>query len=96
MNRILPSGTPEPSWPPQIPALRWSIASSATMLLANAISDFFSNLTEWLEDVSGEWWFLLVIFAIALLDSVIPIVPSETTVILGGVAAGTGSQTWCW
>ena len=62
------------------------------MLLANAISDFFSDLTEWLEDVSGEWWFLLVIFAIALLDSVIPIVPSETTVILGGVAAGTGSQ----
>ena len=45
------------------------------MLLANAIGDFISNLTEWLEDVSGQWWFLLVIFAIALLDSVIPIVP---------------------
>jgi membrane-associated protein len=62
------------------------------MLLANAIGDFISNLTEWLEDVSGQWWFLLVIFGIALLDSVIPIVPSETTVILGGVAAGAGTQ----
>ena len=62
------------------------------MLLANAISDFISNLTVWLEDVSAEWWFLLIIFGIALLDSVIPLVPSETTVILGGVAAGAGSQ----
>ena len=40
----------------------------------------------------AEWWFLLVIFGIAFLDSVIPIVPSETTVILGGVAAGAGDQ----
>ncbi len=63
------------------------------MLLANAISDFVSNLAGWLEDVSGEWWFLLVIFGIAFLDSVIPLVPSETTVILGGVAAGAGEQS---
>ena len=58
------------------------------MVLANIITD----LTDWLEDVSAEWWFLLVILAIAFLDSVIPIVPSETTVILGGVAAGAGDQ----
>ena len=51
-----------------------------------------SDLTDWLEDISVQWWFLLVIFGIALLDSVIPIVPSETTVILGGVAAGAGDQ----
>jgi membrane-associated protein len=51
-----------------------------------------SDLTDWLEDISSQWWFLLVIFVIALLDSVIPIVPSETTVILGGVAAGAGDQ----
>lgn len=62
------------------------------MLLANAIGDFLSALTEWLDEVSGEWWFLLVILAIALFDSVVPIVPSETTVILGGVAAGAGEQ----
>jgi membrane protein DedA with SNARE-associated domain len=58
------------------------------MLLANIITD----LTNWLEDISAEWWFLLVIFVIAYLDSVIPIVPSETAVIIGGVAAGSGDQ----
>ncbi len=57
------------------------------------LASIFSDLTSWLEDVSGYWWFLLVIFGIALLDSVIPIVPSETTVILGGVAAGAGEQS---
>lgn len=58
------------------------------MVLANVLTD----LTEWLEDVSAEWWFLLVILGIAFFDSIIPIVPSETTVILGGVAAGAGDQ----
>jgi len=58
------------------------------MLLANIITD----LTEWLEDISAEWWFLLVILGVALLDSVIPIVPSETTVILGGIAAGISPE----
>lgn len=59
------------------------------MILANIITD----LTDWLGDVAENWWFLLVIFAIAFLDSVIPVVPSETAVILGGVAAGQGKQT---
>jgi membrane protein DedA with SNARE-associated domain len=58
------------------------------MLLANIITD----LTDWLEDVSAEWWFLIVILVVAFLDSVIPIVPSETAVIIGGVAAGSGDQ----
>jgi len=59
------------------------------MLLASLITD----LTDWLEDVSAEWWFLLVILGIAYLDSVIPIVPGETMVIIGGVAAGQGEQS---
>lgn len=58
------------------------------MILANVITD----LTDWLGDVAGNWWFLLVILAIAFLDSVVPIVPSETAVIIGGVAAGQGDQ----
>ena len=57
------------------------------MIFASVIGDF----TEWLDDVASNWWFLFVIFGVALLDSVIPIVPSETTVILtafpGHVAA---------
>ena len=58
------------------------------MVFASVISDF----TEWLDDVASNWWFLFVIFAIALLDSVIPVVPSETTVILGGIAAGLSGR----
>jgi len=58
------------------------------MILANIITD----LTDWLDEVAGHWWFLFVIFGIAVADSVIPVVPSETAVIMGGVAAGNGSQ----
>ncbi len=57
-------------------------------MLANVITDFTENLT----DFSANWWFLLIIFAVALLDSVVPVVPGETTVIVGGVAAGVGDQ----
>ena len=58
-------------------------------IVANIISDF----TEWIDEFSANWWFLLIIFSVALLDSVLPIVPGETTVIAGGVAAGAGNQT---
>ena len=47
-------------------------------------------MLDWLETFTSSPWFYLVIFVIALLDSVIPVVPSETTVILGGIAAGQG------
>ncbi len=67
---------------------RWAEA----VVAATADEGFVSRLTNWLSDVSAARWFLLVIFAIALLDSVIPAVPSETTVIIGGVAAGVGDQ----
>ena len=46
---------------------------AAPAITANVITD----LTDRLDDLSANWWFLLIIFAIALLDSVIPIVPSE-------------------
>ncbi len=59
------------------------------VLLANVVTD----ATAWLEDISARWWFLLIILVVAFLDSVIPIVPSETTVIIGGVAAGAGDQS---
>ncbi len=58
-------------------------------IVASIITDF----TEWLDEFSANWWFLLIIFSVALLDSVLPIVPGETTVIAGGVAAGAGNQT---
>ncbi|MCX6529295.1 MAG: DedA family protein, partial [Actinobacteria bacterium] len=43
-----------------------------------------------LTDISTSQWFYLIIFSVALLDSVVPIVPSESMVIVGGVAAGLG------
>lgn len=46
------------------------------------------SITNWLERVSTSPSFYIVIFVIALLDSILPVVPSETTVILGGIAAG--------
>jgi membrane-associated protein len=58
-------------------------------MLANALTD----LADWLGDFSANWWFLGIIFAVAFLDSVVPIVPSETMVIIGGVAAGAGDQS---
>jgi membrane protein DedA with SNARE-associated domain len=61
----------------------------AAALLATVITD----ASAWLEDFSSRWYFLLIIFVIAYLDSVIPIVPSETMVIIGGVAAGQGQQS---
>jgi membrane protein DedA with SNARE-associated domain len=57
-------------------------------LLGNVLTDF----SGWLSDFSGNWWFLGIVFAIAFLDSIVPIVPSETMVIIGGVAAGQGQQ----
>ncbi len=55
----------------------------------DGVIDWLSEFTDKLSGWSGHWWFLGVIFIIALLDSVIPIVPSETTVIIGGVAVAT-------
>jgi membrane protein DedA with SNARE-associated domain len=57
------------------------------------IGDRFTDVTDWITDVSDNWWFVIVIFSVALLDSIVPIVPGETTVIAGGVAAGTGNQS---
>lgn len=47
----------------------------------------FESLTEY---VSGSPWTYLFLFVIAALDAVIPLVPSETSVILAGVLASQG------
>jgi membrane-associated protein len=46
----------------------------------------FESLTE---HVSGSPWTYLFLFVIAALDVIIPLVPSETSVILAGVLAST-------
>jgi membrane protein DedA with SNARE-associated domain len=52
--------------------------------------DVLGDVLHHLEELSTSPWFYLVILVIAYLDSMIPVVPSETMVILGGVAAGQG------
>jgi membrane protein DedA with SNARE-associated domain len=47
----------------------------------------FESLTDY---VSGSPWTYLFLFVIAALDVIIPLVPSETSVILAGVIAATG------
>ncbi len=62
-------------------------------MTAGAFS-WLTDLTDKLADWAGNWWFLGVIFVIAFLDSVIPVVPSETTVIIGGVAVATNDAPY--
>lgn len=47
----------------------------------------FESLTEY---VSGSPWTYAFLFAVCALDAIIPLVPSETSVILAGVLASTG------
>ena len=50
-----------------------------------------NEVFDWLKESSSSPWFYLIICVIAVLDSVLPIVPSETLVIIGGVSAGLGN-----
>lgn len=59
-------------------------------MLAGIISHFFDNLDSW----SGHSWYLGVVFALAYLDSVFPVVPSELCVIIGGVAVSAGGAQY--
>lgn len=52
--------------------------------------EWATDALEALKDLSGSPWFYLVILLGTLFDSVLPIAPSETLVIAGGVAAGLG------
>lgn len=58
--------------------------------IVSLIGDLTDKLNEW----AGHWWFLLVVLVIAFLDSIIPVVPSETTVIIAGVAVSTEQATY--
>jgi len=42
------------------------------------------------DQISGAPWAYLIVFALAFLDAVIPLFPSETAVITGGVLAAEG------
>jgi membrane-associated protein len=54
-----------------------------------------SSLVDWVEHIARSPWFYLIVYVVALLDSVIPVVPSETVVIIGGVVASAHDK-WLW
>jgi membrane-associated protein len=58
------------------------------------IFSWVTDLTDALGDWASNWWFLGAVFGIAFFDSIIPIVPSETTVIIAGVAVSTGEAPY--
>ncbi len=57
--------------------------------------DTLLGIFEWVEEAVNELsqnpWFLLLLFFIVMFDSVVPLLPSEFSVIAGGVAAGAGT-----
>lgn len=53
--------------------------------------DLFHSVEELITELSQNPWFFAILFVVALLDSIVPIVPSEFSVIAGGVAAGAGT-----
>ena len=66
--------------------------ASVGRVMAVIVANIVTDVADWLDEFSSNWWFLLIIFSVALLDSVFPVVPGETSVIAGGVAAGSGNQ----
>lgn len=47
----------------------------------------FQQIADW---VSGAWWSYFVIFGVAVVDAFFPLVPSETTLVIGGTFAASG------
>ena len=47
----------------------------------------FGQISDW---VSGNNWSYLIIFTVAVVDAFFPLVPSETTLVIGGTFAASG------
>lgn len=58
--------------------------------MIDGASELLGSVEEFITELSQNPWFLLFLFVVAFLDSVFPIVPSEFSVIAGGVASGSG------
>ena len=40
--------------------------------MVGIVANIITDVSEWLDEFSANWWFLLIIFSVALLDSVLP------------------------
>lgn len=59
--------------------------------MVDFVLELFETFEEQLTELSQNPWFLLLLFFVVMFDSVIPLLPSEFSVIAGGVAAGAGT-----
>ncbi len=55
---------------------------------------WLTTAAEHIDDAAGHWWFLAVVGGIALADSILPVAPSETVVIIAGVAVATDTAPY--
>lgn len=55
---------------------------------------FIGDITDRLGGWASNWWFIAVVAGVALLDAIVPIVPSETALILAGVAVSTDAAPY--
>jgi membrane-associated protein len=62
--------------------------------MTGGVFSWIGEFTDQLADWAANWWFLILVVVIPFLDSMIPIVPGETTVILAGVAVATGEAEY--
>lgn len=63
-------------------------------MLASGVFSWITDITDTLGDWASNWWFLVAVFVIAFFDSIVPVVPSETTVIIAGVAVSVGDAEY--
>jgi membrane-associated protein len=58
------------------------------------LGNWIGSLVDHIDEAAGNWWFLAVVVAVALADSIVPVAPSETVVIVAGVAIATGTAPY--
>lgn len=68
---------------------RWAGSGRASCWLDS--TPVLSDVVHWIESFTSSPWFYVLVFAIAMIDGFFPVVPGETTVILGGISAGAGN-----
>jgi membrane protein DedA with SNARE-associated domain len=55
-----------------------------------------ATILEWARTIMGSPWIYLVVFGIAMLDSFVPVVPSEALMITAGVFSATDGAPVLW
>lgn len=71
--------------------VRHTKVRTSVQLVVETFLNFLESAEESITELSQNPWFLVALFFIVMFDSVFPILPSEFSVIAGGVTAGSGT-----